>query len=122
MPGFVGAAFRKGGFYAKMRQQITHEREEASTAAGDGFFVLKLYNFVADELGPLFLGAGIRLRSEQLSQFMATRSEDFWLSCQRAEIDGRQVSAASLREEGWTMNKDFAELMVTTEKQALPEE
>ncbi len=96
MPGFVGAAFRKAGFYAAMRKQITHEKEEASASGKRGFFVLKLYNFVAEELGPLFLEMGIYVKADQLNSFFATRSPEFWSACTKAEIDGREVSPESL--------------------------
>ena len=58
LPGFVGAAFRKGGFYSRMRAEITHSKAEEKTGAAKGFFVLKLYNLVLQELGPFFLDAG----------------------------------------------------------------
>lgn len=112
MPGFVGAAFRKAGFYAAMRRQITHEKEEASGPGTRGFFLLKLYNFVAEELGPLFLAMGLYLDREQLNHFTATRSDEFWSAIKIAEIDGRQVSTGSLREMDWTAERGLVQLSV----------
>ena len=61
MPGLVGVTFRKGGFYASLRNTITYSKTEASVVKGDGEIVLKLFNMVAKELGPAFLENGIRI-------------------------------------------------------------
>jgi len=45
MPGLVGATMRRGGYYARMREGITHA--ETDTADGGGhksFVVVKLFN------------------------------------------------------------------------------
>jgi len=115
MPGFVGAAFRKAGFYAAMRRQITHEKEEASGFGQPGFFVLKLYNFVAEELGPLFLAMGLFLNEEQVQRFMVSRSEEFWSAVKAAEVDGRQVPVESLREMSWHGADGLVQLSASTE-------
>lgn len=114
MPGFVGAAFRKSGFYAIMRKQITHEKEEAAASGKQGFFVLKLYNFVADELGPLFLEEGIYLKGDQLGSFFSAKSPEFWSSCNKAEIDGREISPQSLGTVPWDTLDGLVCLRVTS--------
>jgi len=94
MPGFVGAAFRKGGFYAPMRASITHVAESESTSLQEGFFVLKLYNFVAKELGPRFLESGIWLRHNDVKELFLGRPDDFWSGCKSCTVDGREVDLA----------------------------
>jgi hypothetical protein len=91
MPGFVGAAFRKGGFYARMRDSITHVAESGSTATGECFFLVKLYNFVAKELGPQFLESGIWLTHDDAKELFAGRPDEFRSACRSCMIDGREV-------------------------------
>jgi hypothetical protein len=49
MPGLVGATLRRGGYYARMREGITHAGTHAGTDTADGgshksFVVVKLFN------------------------------------------------------------------------------
>jgi hypothetical protein len=101
MPGFVGAALRKGGFYARMRQEITHDNKESWFSGGSAFFVLKLYNLVAKELGPLFLEWGILIRRRDLERFFARRSPKFWSGCLRRVINGREIASAAIGKGAW---------------------
>ncbi len=94
MPGFVGAAFRKGGYYAPMRDSITHVGESGSTTGREGFLLLKLYNFVAKELGPLFLESGIWLRNNDVKGLFQGRPHDFWSGCRHCSVNGREVDLA----------------------------
>ena len=45
MPGLVGATMRRGGYYARMREGITHAGDDAAAGRqGDGVVTLKLFN------------------------------------------------------------------------------
>jgi hypothetical protein len=45
MPGLAGATMRRGGYYARMREGITHEgRDPAGRVQEDGIVVVKLFN------------------------------------------------------------------------------
>ena len=45
MPGLVGATMRRGGYYARMREGITHpEKEKADGRSEDSFVIVKLFN------------------------------------------------------------------------------
>ena len=45
MPGLVGATMRRGGYYARMREGITHEETGKADGGGEqGFVVVKLFN------------------------------------------------------------------------------
>ena len=60
MPGLVGAVMRRSGFYAALRQGITHHEESGgAVAAGRGTVRVKLFNLLLPELGPLILARGI---------------------------------------------------------------
>jgi hypothetical protein len=112
MPGFVGAAFRKGGFYARMRGSITHVEESGSTTSGEGFFLLKLYNFVAKELGPLFLESGIWLHRDEVKELFQGRPDNFWSSCRSYTIDGREVDLAYFLGMEWLRQVGLVRLRV----------
>ncbi len=112
MPGFVGAAFRKGGFYAPMRGSITHVEESGSTTSREGFFLLKLYNFVAKELGPLFLESGLWLPNNDVKELFQGRPDNFWSSCRSCTIDGREVDLAYFLGMEWLQEVGLVRLRV----------
>jgi hypothetical protein len=112
MPGFVGAAFRKGGFYAPMRDSITHVAESGLTATGEGFFLVKLYNFVAKELGPQFLESGIWLTCDDVKELLGRWSDDFRSVCKSCTIDGREVDPAYLLGMQWLQEVSMVRLRV----------
>jgi len=91
MPGFVGAAFRKGGYYARMRGSITYDEDSGPATSREGFFLLKLYNFVAKELGPLFLESGIWLPPSDVKELFQSRLDDFRSACRSCTINSHEV-------------------------------
>jgi hypothetical protein len=112
MPGFVGAAFRKGGFYAPMRDSISHVSGQESTASREGFFLLKLYNFVAKELGPLFLESGIWLPLNDMKELFKGREDMFRSSCKSCNIDGSEVDVACFLKMEWLQRINLVRLRV----------
>jgi len=70
MPGLVGAVMRSGGFYASLRQGITHTGADSATAAKKGMIRLKLFNLLLAELGPLILARGVILERAELSDLL----------------------------------------------------
>jgi hypothetical protein len=66
MPGLVGATMRRGGFYAALRQGISHVEGRVSVAGEGGTVRLKLFNLLLAELGPLVLARGLILESDEL--------------------------------------------------------
>lgn len=79
MPGLVGATLRRGGFYARMRSEISwaDSRDASrSSAAPSGLVRVKLFNLILREVGPALLGRGIVVsRDEALASF-AERCDD----------------------------------------------
>lgn len=114
LPGFVGAALRKGGFYSRMRAEITHTGMERALKKAEGFFVLKLYNLVLPELGPLFLKAGFWMSAEDLLGFFSARPSRFWEGLKEAEIDGRQVESRAILDQPWSKGRRMVFLAVRT--------
>lgn len=75
MPGLVGATMRRGGFYAALRQGISHIVESGIAAGGCGTVRVKLFNLLLAELGPLVLARGLMLEREELDE-LAQRIPD----------------------------------------------
>jgi hypothetical protein len=112
MPGFVGAAFRKGGFYAAMRRNISHVEDFSPNTADEGYFCLKLYNLVAPELAALFLNPGILVESDALQHFLENRSEKFWSGCLKCMVNDREVDLDNFRKREWMKGSDLVHFRV----------
>jgi hypothetical protein len=96
MPGLVGATFRKGGFYAALRENISYGGGSGTECQTEGLFTLKLFNMVAKELGPLFLEAGIVVSGKELAQFLDRTDDQFRKGWKAAELDGKPVDPDKL--------------------------
>jgi hypothetical protein len=70
MPGLVGATMRRGGFYAALRQGISHVVDSATVADECGTVRLKLFNLLLAELGPLVLARGLILNPGELADLL----------------------------------------------------
>jgi hypothetical protein len=101
MPGLVGAILRSGGYYAAMRNQLSHVQSQPSTQAHSAKITLKLMNIVAQELGPIFLQQGIRLKGRILWEFLERRMDDLKAGCRVCELDRIPVEFASLQGVDW---------------------
>jgi hypothetical protein len=110
MPGLAGATLRRGGAYAAMRSQISHKNNRVYDSAENGTVMLKLFNLVALELGPMFLKQGIWIDGKNLENFFQRVPDSFWDGCLTAEIDGisQNVREISLME--WKQKLVFLKL------------
>ena len=88
LPGLAGATLRRGGAYASMRSQISHKNNTVDDSSENGTVMLKLFNLVALELGPMFLKQGIWIDGKNLENFFQRVPDFFWDGCLTAEIDG----------------------------------
>ena len=70
MPGLVGATMRRGGYYAALRQGISHVLESGTSAGECGTVRLKLFNLLLAELGPLILARGLILEQGEMSDLL----------------------------------------------------
>ena len=70
MPGLVGATMRRGGFYAALRQGISHCTGNGSATGGRGTIRVKLFNLLLAELGPLVLARGILMERDELVELL----------------------------------------------------
>jgi hypothetical protein len=79
MPGLVGATMRRGGFYAALRQGISHIADSGAAAGECGTVRVKLFNLLLAEIGPLVLARGLILEPGELAgllQNLPVRPED----------------------------------------------
>jgi hypothetical protein len=70
MPGLVGATMRRGGFYAALRQGISHAAESGKTADSSGTVRLKLFNLLLAELAPTVLARGLILERDEFNDLL----------------------------------------------------
>lgn len=91
MPGLVGAVFRRGGFYAGLRNTVTHQNDGSAACAMDGAVTVKLFNLTVKELGPLLLENGVRVGGKDLQGLLMQFAEDFRSGCRQALLDDRPI-------------------------------
>ncbi len=91
MPGFVGAAFRKSGYYAVMRSSTTHHHAHDDRGERQGRFTLKLFNLLSDELGEFFLTRGILLESQAFADFVGRHHGGPSLGIREVGFDGAAI-------------------------------
>ena len=96
MPGLAGAILRSGGHLAPLRGEIAYREENQAISRREGMVIVKLFNLIMDELGPIFLKRGIFLRREHLESFLIGLGEDFWAGCKGAQVDGQEVGLNNL--------------------------
>jgi len=114
MPGLVGVTFRKGGFYASLRNTITYSKTETSVAKGDGEIILKFFNMVAKELGPAFLENGIMIEGGAFQNFARRNLEDLKASSRSIQLNDAKTNVSALLEMNWENTEIF--LQVTSEE------
>ena len=92
MPGLLGACMRVDSPYAAMRESISQtrqDRQQSRALAGELRFTLKLFNFMASEIGPCVLTRGVYLRQEQLQELMErAAAHDLSKDGVRLKVDG----------------------------------
>jgi hypothetical protein len=112
MPGLAGATLRRGGAYAAMRRQISHQNKAVHNSVAEGVVMLKLFNLVALELGPGFLKQGIRISGKHMENFFKRVPDYFWPGCRTAEIDGKPRKVEKIGGMEWRHRQVFLKLEV----------
>jgi hypothetical protein len=110
LPGLAGATLRRGGAYAAMRSQISHKNDIAEDFDENGTVILKLFNIVALELGPMFLKQGIWIDGKNLENFFLRVPDFFWEGCLAAEIDGIPLDIREMSLMEWKQKQVFLKL------------
>jgi hypothetical protein len=100
MPGLLGATLRKGSYYAKMRGEISHV-DRGAVPLHEGRVLLKLFNLLTGDIGPLILEKGVWVNGKSLKEFFEKRLPVFQGGCHQAVLHGTNVDAEQLAERDW---------------------
>ena len=103
LPGLAGATLR-------MRSQISHKNNTTDGADENGTVMLKLFNIVALELGPMFLKRGIWIDGKNLENFFRRVPDSFWDGCLTAEMDGISLDVRKISLMEWKQKPAFLKL------------
>jgi len=101
MPGLLGATLRKGGYYARMRNEISHQAQGQGIAVHEGFILLKLFNLLPAEIGPAVFERGIWFKGEDLSRLLKELPAALLSKCMEARVDDQSVNPMSLKGKNW---------------------
>jgi hypothetical protein len=72
MPGLAGATLRRGGILSSMRRSITYQdKDRCPGEMREGFIVIKLFNILGEEIGPVFVRHGIRIEAVKMAGFIS---------------------------------------------------
>ncbi|MFC1488720.1 hypothetical protein ACFL6B_02610 [Thermodesulfobacteriota bacterium] len=112
MPGLAGATLRRGGAYAAMRHQITHQKKLEKEMVKEGTIQVKLFNLVTRDIGPMFLEQGIWISGDRLHNFFQKAPAHFWTGCSAAEIDGIYREVDKLSHVDWEHQEVFLKLTI----------
>jgi len=113
MPGLAGATLRRAGLLASLRSQITHlEDIVKDLPRREGFMILKLFNLLVRELGPVFLKKGIYMTRNEFEDFFKTLPEEIWENCPAPRVEGQEVNVENLRRMKWLGQHDRVRLQV----------
>lgn len=96
MPGLVGAILRRGGAFAPMRRQISHNQTGSETKNNTGEITLKLFNLVVKELGPAFLQRGVWIKGNRLQEFILQYVDELAQGCIALKLDGNSLKIDQL--------------------------
>jgi hypothetical protein len=102
MPGLVGAAMRRGGFYAPLRSTITHAGASSQSTGTEGTVMIRLFNTLIGELGPRLLAGGVFIECGRMEEFFFGQDARFWALCTTLLLDDAPCAherlVASLKE------------------------
>jgi hypothetical protein len=105
MPGVLGATLRKGGYYAAMRGEISHSRQD-TLSPHEGKILLKLFNLLPREIGASLLSKGVWVKGDILKKFFETRLPRLKEGHVRAEKDDQDVGLEQLAQQEWPAGQE----------------
>ncbi|MFH0994499.1 MAG: hypothetical protein V1844_03260 [Pseudomonadota bacterium] len=100
MPGLAGATLRKGGKYAAFRQQISLGSDSPVPVLRKGRMILKLFNQVTEEQGPVVLTKGIGISgADLLDVIRKARDQSLLQEILKVEVNGKVIAQEMLAAE-----------------------
>jgi hypothetical protein len=79
MPGLAGATMRRGGFYARMREGITHAGTDTPEGSGKGVVVVKLFNRPLADLAETLAGRPLLAPADALDGLDTEAAGEGWV-------------------------------------------
>jgi hypothetical protein len=103
MPGLAGATFRKGGLLAGFRKDISHQYAQRTEEKSrqETLITLKLFNLVAQELGPHLLAHGVWIDGLSVPELLSRIASTVGGNIQEALCNGRPIPSAQLAHVDW---------------------
>ena len=97
MPGLAGATLRKGGKYAAFRQQISLGSDSPVPVLRKARMILKLFNQVTEEQGPVVLTKGIGISGgDFLDVIRKAQDQSLMQEILKAEVNGKAIAPEML--------------------------
>jgi len=89
LPGLVGATMRRGGFYSRLREGITHHAGHESVSVENKPFRLqvRLFNTVGRDLAAIFLKYGVIFSANDLKSFLLSRPPSFFQNLRASPLN-----------------------------------
>jgi len=110
MPGIMGACLRKSGLYAPMRSNISRKKRMGDTSRQSGKVVIKFFNMVIKELGPVFLKHGVLVNSGKLHELLRKYRDEFRAGISSARLAGEDIDFNDLLKKDWGSRMVFLKL------------
>ncbi|MCD6271374.1 MAG: hypothetical protein J7K30_00670 [Deltaproteobacteria bacterium] len=107
MPGVMGACLRKGGLYAPMRSNISLKKRASDITRQYGEVVIKLFNLVLKELGPVFLEDGILACGDKVRELLSKRQDEFRTGISSARLADEDIDFDDLLKKDWGGQNSF---------------
>ncbi len=102
LPGLAGISMRRGSPIVSFRSEISYKEVDRMGEVKRGRVTLKLFNLVADKLGPALLERGIILEGTVWQEFLEKQPQGFWQGIDKVEIDGAGVSLSVFQKYSWS--------------------
>jgi len=90
LPGLAGAVLRRGSPFAGLRSRVEERKQGQSTKPEEGVILIKLFNLLLPEVGPLLLQKGILIPREDFQGFWRQLSEETWRGWGKARVNGKE--------------------------------
>ncbi len=116
MPGLAGATLRREGLYASLRDSITYKEKASNCRIKEGIIILKLFNLLIDDIGPVFLQKGIVVKSQELQNFFVKQPDSFWRNCSEIILAGKPIDHENLLVGDRLIQHDEVELTVLIDR------
>lgn len=112
MPGLAGATMRRRGILAPLRSSIAYREQKEDSPSGRGRVVVRLFNLLIDELGPIFLEHGVWIRGEILKSVVNKGNSELCRMCKEAKVNGTELALEELFATAWAKDNALVLLRV----------